>query len=307
MKPLENKIYEDTRLSSIMKGVTTLGTITGFSAYFFTRGYIHSFQLPITVDFLESIYFFLNLIADSIFPFISSIITNIWFMAIISIAILIYIIKLKLQLLRIFKLFSKIKFFKKITPPMWFFIGFIFFIFIVKTILDLNDYSDELSKIRLNLVKCKLTESSYNKIFCSFVESILVKFNYFYTNTKSFILFVALILITLAVPAFVWLFSNNSHFFKRKNILLFIILILISLSSSYYLGERYLPNFIHYPKYRVSRETKERKIQVWKGTNYYFYVKCKRFGVSFIEGVNKNDKVFYVSYINKRTHKNICR
>ena len=61
---------------SVVQNITTIGTVVLLSAYFFTKGYIHSFSLPITVNFSESGYFMISLIAEGVLPILFSIFTS---------------------------------------------------------------------------------------------------------------------------------------------------------------------------------------------------------------------------------------
>lgn len=145
-------------------------TLFLFSAYFFTRGYVHSFQLPITIDFLESGYFMLTLITDDIFPVVFSIITNIW----ILIFTLIFFIIIKLRLFR--KFFHRVNIYKKLDfnklkienmTPLKFFVGFIIFTFLLKIVLDWVFYFPlpflrELAFYELKFDVCPITNKLNN-------------------------------------------------------------------------------------------------------------------------------------------------
>ena len=141
---LENQRNNKNRIStiSLLQHITTIGTVALFSSYFFTRGYIHSFNLPIQVDFLESGYFMLTLIADRIFPLIFSVFTNIWFLIIV----LTIFINSKFKFLK-FKGFYKFRIIRYIDDkwkntknltPLRFLLYFIICIFILKHLLDLK-------------------------------------------------------------------------------------------------------------------------------------------------------------------------
>ena len=328
---------------SIVQNITTIGTVVLLSTYFFARGYIHSFSLPITVSFSESSYFMISLIADGILPILFSIFTSQFVWIIITICIILFFLKTPLKnllkyvcgylerllnfapyvqktLKTVFTYLKKIlncilfclhKIFywldlEKITP-LRFNIYFMLLIFIITIILDLKvDFNKEMHKmhkiyeIYSNAFSCK----TQDKQLCYILNDIYILIIEVYNSIKSIILLTTLITVIFSIPLFISLFLKKKN--VLKNVPMFILTTIISASSSYSLGRNYLPNFIHYPKYREDRETKERRIQIWRGLNSYFYVKCKIFGVSFIEGVGSNGKVFYVGYLDKHKHKNIC-
>jgi len=60
---MENQINQSY---SYIKQIAEIGITSLISAYFFTTGYINSFALPIKVDFFQSGYFLITLLADSI-------------------------------------------------------------------------------------------------------------------------------------------------------------------------------------------------------------------------------------------------
>ena len=322
---IEGNINKNTNniTISLIQYIITLGTVALFSAYFFTRGYIHSFSLPITVGFSESGYFILILIADSLFPVIFSIITNIW---ILAVALLVFFINSK------FKFFSKNNYFNRINSswmrkitPLKFLIYFIVFVFLLQNILDLSFYIFPRSKYMelhfktLESDVCLIFSDVKNEnifqtalcylkgIFWTTVEFLLISFP---KRVQNLFFFFSLILITLSVPIFINLFFKKIDFFRInfiKNLLVFILVILVATSASYILGRDYLTRLVHYPEYRINTETKEKRVQIWRGINYNFYVKCKKYGVSFIEGVNKNDKIFYVGWLDKHKHPSVCK
>ncbi len=298
---------------SLIQYLITLGTVALFSSYFFTRGYIHSFSLPIRANFSESGYFMLSLIADSMLPSIFSIFTSIWFLTII-LAIILY---KNLQILRIHWL-SKISknlsaLWKKITP-LKFFIGFILTISICKLILDMNFFNFS------NLIDKSQSEIGYDEVVKFITSSKLYKIFYHLQNKiaywlylivygfKSFIFLITVLLIVFAIPLFITIFIKSTDFlYNMKHLLIFLLIIIISASSSYSLGRSYLSKFINYPKYRVDSKKVEYKIQIWRDKNYYFYVECKEYGVSFIKGENINGKLFYVGTLIRDKHPTVCK
>ena len=62
---------------SFIKQTAEIGVTTLISAYFFTAGYINSFSLPIRVDFFQSGYFLIVLLADSVPAFLFDFFTGI--------------------------------------------------------------------------------------------------------------------------------------------------------------------------------------------------------------------------------------
>ena len=305
----KNHINNENNTISLLQYIGTIVTVALFSAYFFTRGYIHSFSLPIRVDLLESGYFMLTLIADGILPIIFPVFTNIYILAIILVAFA----NIRFRFIN-FRFFSKLNFsfikVKNITP-LSFLIYFMLFIFFLKIILDSKLPFYKLQKFLFKIKVDQITDSNvYTKKIYSILFNFLDKIISLFSEGTSLIFSFSLIIIVFSMPIFISLFFKTKDFFKVnpiKNSLIFISIVLISASSSYFLGKDYSGKFVYHYEYRNSTKTKERVVQIWKSVNYYFYVKCKDYGVSFIEGVNKNDKIFYVGYIDKLTHHNICR
>ena len=134
----KNNVNQNSMISPL-QDIITIGTVTLLSLYFFTRGYIHSFNLPIQVNFLESGYFMLTLIADRIFPLVFSFFTNIWLLMII----LLVFINSKFKFVKIKRL--PIKFMRKIVSkkinitnltPLEFLLYFMAFIFFITSLLS---------------------------------------------------------------------------------------------------------------------------------------------------------------------------
>ena len=164
---------------SFVKQTAEIGVTTLISAYFFTAGYINSFSLPIRVDFFQSGYFLIVLLADSvpaflfdfftgilklpiyIFLFFTNAVSNFnilykailqpfienWiFLIVVSISVLIiatiFYIKLKYQVF-FKKLLNPFIFLwrktKLISPHFRFFIFYIIYMTFIKTILKFKD------------------------------------------------------------------------------------------------------------------------------------------------------------------------
>ena len=295
---------------SLIQHLITLGTVVLFSSYFFTRGYIHSFALPIRANFSESGYFVLSLIADSVLPPIFSIVTSIWCLMII----LVIILRKKLQILRIHwfsKFIKNLSVLWKNIAPLTFLIFFIFIISICKFILDTDffNFSNLIDKpqsaVSYDEVVKFLTSSQLYKIFYHLQNKIMYKLYIIFYGFKSFIFLVTVLVIVFAIPLFIVIFIN--FLYNIKHLLIFLLIIIISASSSYSLGRNYLSKFINYPKYRVDSKTIGYKIQIWRDKNYYFYVECKKYGVSFIKGENTNGKLFYVGTLIRDKHPTLCK
>ena len=157
-----------------------------------------------------------------------------------------------------------------------------------------------------------LGKSKYEIFLCEVKLFFLDKLEFFLTrfpeSLKTWTFFIILIIIIFSIPLFINLFIKKENFFKTnfaKNFFIFLSVCLISASSSYFFGHKHLWKLARRYEYRVDTKTKEKRVQIWKESNYYFYVNCKQHGVSFIKGENKNDKVFYVSYLNKRKHPSV--
>lgn len=320
---MDKKNKENETTAILVQKATIWCAVALFSSYFFTRGYIHSFSLPIRADFLESGYFTLMILSDGLLPIMP------YFIGLFFIFILIiFFIIPKLKYFKRFPRFNlfKIFHFLKNKPLLKTAIIFYLFIFAIDKIFAFNWPSlfNLLDKIQSNLISCTWTalnkEISYSHIdslsrffftgkVCSFFKQVVFKIIFFATEFKGIILCLSLIIIIgFSIFIFVELFSKKKNSPEPiKDILLFVFMIIIVSSSSYSLGKNYLGKFIHFPEYRTNPKTKEKIVQIWKGMDYYFYVRCKDYGVSLIEGVNKNNKIFYIGYLDKFVNPNVCQ
>ncbi|MDE0151686.1 MAG: hypothetical protein OXK80_04215 [Bdellovibrionales bacterium] len=206
---------------------------------------------------------------------------------------------------------------KNTTSLLKFLLGFIVIILFLKIFLDLNykfaiKFNSSLfsSLIFKNESICLMSdpENTYMwvvKLFNCISSNFLSRLSDLIVRVDDILLFAGIIITIFSIPLFIHLFKGI-NFFKVKNFLILMLVILISGSFSYSLGRYYLVKFISYPEYRVNIKTKEKIVQIWKGKNYSFYVKCKEHGVSVVEGVNKNDKIFYIGWLDKHIHPNVC-
>lgn len=307
---MENDKNNTNENITVIHYLITLGTVSLFSSYFFTRGYIHSFSLPVKVDFIESGYFILGIISDRIFPIIFSIFTDIWFWIILLTISMI----LKIKFLK-FDFFSKLKkiVFNWITP-LRFLMLFMFSILFLRFVLNAEspkifswiDTPDP--SVSPDTVMQTIMSKTYSILF--YIQRAIMKWLYIIVyGFKSFVFLVVSIFTVFSIPVFIFIFADKQkNFFKKTtHFLIFLLIILTSTSSSYSLGKDYLSKFIHYPEYRTDIKTTQMKIQIWRDKNSYFYVECKEYGVSVIKGEDVNGKISYIGYLIRSRHPTVCR